>query len=46
MKEWKWFVFGDESPFKLFHHPNCEIELVWAENPAEVPKAFSLKFPP
>ena len=46
VEEWKRVLFSDESPFQLFHHPNRQNERVWAKNPAEVPKAFSVKFPP
>ena len=46
MKEWNRVLFSDESPFQLCHHPNRQNELVWAENLAEVPKAFSVKLRP
>ena len=46
VKEWKRVLFSNESLFQLFNHPNREIERVWAENPADVPKTFSVKFPP
>ena len=46
VEEWKRVLFSDESPFQLFHHPSRQNERVWAENPAEVPNAFSGKFPP
>ena len=44
--DWKRVLFSDESPFQLFHHPNRQNERVWARNPAEVPTASSVKFPP
>ena len=43
--DWKKVLFSDESTFELFHAPNPQNDRVWAQNPDEVPKAPSVKFP-
>ena len=43
--EWRKVLFSDESPFELFHLPNCQNDQIWARDKEEVPPTFTVKHP-
>ena len=43
--DWKRLLFSDESVFGLFHPSNPQNDRVWAQDPAKMLKAPSVKFP-
>ena len=43
--EWRRVLFSDESPFELFHLPNCQNDWIWACDKEEVSPTFTVKHP-